>query len=75
MEAFRGAYLGTLRRVQSMGYRLRGDLAFFGLRLDTSRAEAVADRLQAAGDKLSLGDFFPDGKVTLPERPLSLQGS
>ena len=51
----------------------RGDLAFFGLRLDTARAEAVAERLLAAGDKLSLGDFFPDGRVELPHRPLSLQ--
>ena len=33
LDIWRGAYLGTLRRLQTLGYRLRGDLAFHGHRL------------------------------------------
>ena len=73
LEAFRGSYLSTLRRLQGMAYRLRGDLGLHGIRFDTAKAEAVAERLEHAGDKLRLEDFFPDGRVVLPERPLSLQ--
>jgi hypothetical protein len=62
LEIWRGAYLGTLRRLHSLGYRLGGDLAFQGIAFDTSRADAVADRLTAAR-KLRFRDFLPDGRA------------
>lgn len=64
LEIWRGAYLGTLRRLQALGYRLRGDLAFQGIDFDTQRAEAVAGRLTAA-TRLRYSDFFPEGRVEL----------
>lgn len=65
LEIWRGAYLGTLRRLQTLGYRLRGDLAFQGIAFDTDRAEAVAARLSAT-TRLGYADFFPDGRVESP---------
>jgi predicted acylesterase/phospholipase RssA len=65
LQIWRGAYLGTLRRVRALGYRMRGDLAFHGVSLDTSRAEAVAERLVATR-AVTFADFFPDGRVEGP---------
>jgi predicted acylesterase/phospholipase RssA len=64
LEIWRGAYLGTLRRIHALGYRMRGDLAVHGVGLDVGRAEAVADRLESSR-RLSFRDFFPDGTVDL----------
>jgi predicted acylesterase/phospholipase RssA len=62
LEIWRGAYLGTLRRLHSLGYRLGGDLAFQGIAFDTARADAVAERLEATPAP-SFADFFPDGRA------------
>ncbi len=62
LAIWRGAYLSTLQRVHLLRHRMCGDLATHGLALDTSRAEAVAARLEAA-PSVSFADFFPDGKV------------
>jgi hypothetical protein len=62
LEIWRGAYLGTLRRIHTLGYRMKGDLAVHGVAFDVARAEAVADRLENAR-KLTFADFFPDGRV------------
>ena len=34
LEIWRGAYLGTLRRIHALGYRMRGDLAAHGIAFD-----------------------------------------
>ena len=73
LEIWRGAYLGTLRRLQALGYRLRGDLAFQGIDFDTERAEAVASRLTAA-TTLRYSDFFPDGRVEMEAPRLATGG-
>jgi NTE family protein len=69
LEIWRGAYLGTLKRIHALGYRMRGDLAVHGLPFDTARADAVAERLHAATAP-KFEDFFPDGEVDL-KRPQS----
>lgn len=69
LEIWRGAYLGTLRRLQTLGYRLRGDLAFQGIDFATDRAEEVERRLTAART-LRYDDFFPNGRVEFPPPPL-----
>ena len=61
---WRGAYLSTLQRIHLLRHKMSGDLAAHGLVLDTSRAEAVAARLEAA-TTIRLEDFFPDGKVEI----------
>jgi len=67
-QVWRGAYLSTLQRIRSMKHRMEGDFAAHGLAFDTSRAEAVARRLEAT-ENPTLADFFPDGKVALRRRP------
>jgi predicted acylesterase/phospholipase RssA len=62
LEIWRGAYLGTLRRMETLGYRMKGDLAVHGVSLDLARAEAVAERLRATRSP-AFRDFFPDGTV------------
>ena len=62
LAIWRGAYLSTLQRIHLLRHRMCGDLATHGLALDTSRAEAVAARLEAA-TSVAFADFFPDGKV------------
>ncbi|HYN40804.1 MAG TPA: patatin-like phospholipase family protein [Thermoanaerobaculia bacterium] len=62
LAIWRGAYLSTLQRIHLLRHRMCGDLATHGLALDTSRAEAVAARLEAA-PSVTFADFFPDGKV------------
>ncbi len=64
LAIWRGAYLSTLQRIRLVRHRMCGDLAVHGLALDTSRAEAVAARLEAALSP-TLADFFPDGKVNV----------
>ena len=73
MEIFQGAYLGTLRRIQHTRYRLEGDLGLHGITLDTAPAEAIAERLEAVGDKVKLEDFFTNGKIEMRTPPLSLE--
>ncbi len=65
LEIWRGAYISTLRRLHALEYRMRGDLAYHGLKLDTRRAEQVAARLESNGTP-AFADFFPDGRVRLP---------
>jgi NTE family protein len=66
LEIWKGAYLGTLRRLRALEYRMRGDLAAHGIGFDMAPADAVADRL-AAIEVPTLADFFPNGRVELPE--------
>jgi predicted acylesterase/phospholipase RssA len=66
LPIWRGAYLSTLQRIQLLRYRMAGDLAVHGIRLDTERAEQVAERLNRTSNP-SFADFFPDGRVALRE--------
>lgn len=68
LAIWRGAYLSTLQRIQLLRYRMAGDLAVHGIRLDTTRAEAVAQRLERTPEP-AFSDFFPDGKVALRDPP------
>jgi NTE family protein len=67
LRIWKGAYLGTLRRIHALGYRMRGDLAFHGMPFDTARADAVAERLRATSEP-RFEDFFPEGRVELDRR-------
>ena len=67
LRIWKGAYLGTLKRIHALGYRMRGDLAFHGMPFDTARADAVAERLRATSEP-RFEDFFPDGHVELDRR-------
>jgi hypothetical protein len=67
LRVWKGAYLGTLKRIHTLGYRMRGDLAFHGMPFDTARADAVAERLRATGEP-RFEDFFQDGHVELDRR-------
>lgn len=69
LEIFRGAYLGTLRRLRHVRHRLSGDLAAHGLSLDMDRADAIAERLERSR-RLAFADFFADGRVELRTPPL-----
>lgn len=78
LPIWRGAYLSTLQRIHLLRHKMCGDLAAHGLVLDTSRADAVAARLEAA-TRVTFADFFPDGKVEVargmkPARALRLAG-
>lgn len=73
LEVFRGSYLATLRRIEAIGFRLNGDLAMHGLTLDTGKAAQIAQRLEAAGERLTFSDFFIDGKVVIRQPRLSRQ--
>lgn len=78
LAIWKGAYLSTLQRIHLLRHRMCGDLAAHGLALDTSRAEAVAARLETT-DSPSFADFFPDGRVAIakgmkPARALRLAG-
>lgn len=64
LEIWRGAYVSTLRRIEALLYRMRGDLSYHGIAFDTGRAVEVANRLTAA-KTLRFADFFPDGHVDL----------
>jgi predicted acylesterase/phospholipase RssA/CheY-like chemotaxis protein len=68
LEIWRGAYLGTLRRIHALGYRMRGDLGAHGIAFDAARADAVADRLESAR-RLAFSDFFADGRVEVLPPP------
>ncbi|MCL4813826.1 MAG: patatin-like phospholipase family protein [Vicinamibacteraceae bacterium] len=65
LEIWKGAYLGTLRRLHTLEYRIRGDLAAHGVGFDTARADAIAERLSAS-ESVTYDDFFVDGRVELP---------
>ena len=69
LPIWRGAYLSTLQRIRRLRHRLTGDLRGHHLALDTSRAEAVADRLRATRAP-RFADFFPDGRVAVQRPPL-----
>ena len=69
LEIWRGAYLSTIRRLHTLGYRMRGDLAVHGIGFDTARADAVAERLGAT-ERPSFADFFPEGRVELQSHPI-----
>jgi predicted acylesterase/phospholipase RssA len=70
LEIWRGAYLGTLARLQHIAHRVAGDLGTHGLALDFSRADAVAQRL-VARRPAAFADFFPDGRIALKIPPLT----
>jgi hypothetical protein len=69
LEIWRGAYLGTLARLQHIAHRVAGDLGTHGLKLDFSRADAVAQRL-VGRRPAAFADFFPDGRIALKIPPL-----
>jgi NTE family protein len=74
LEVFRGSYLATLRRIDSVRHLLNGDLALHGIRLDTEPAEEIGRRLEAAGEgEVRFEDFFLDGAIRLRRPRLSLQ--
>jgi len=70
LPIWKGAYLSTLARIQTLSHRLRGDLHAHGIKLDTARAEAVAARLEAT-EQPGFADFYPDGRPEIPRPPLS----
>lgn len=70
MAIFRDAYLSTLRRLERLQHRLRGDLVAHGISLDLDRARQVALRLRATAEP-TLSDFFVGGRVDPPQRPLA----
>ncbi|MBI4860793.1 MAG: hypothetical protein HY815_11105 [Candidatus Riflebacteria bacterium] len=72
LKIWRGAYLSTLQRIKLVRHRLKGDLCPHGLTIDTSRAEIVAEQLQAT-KALSLADFFPGRSIVLRQPPLCLE--
>ncbi len=72
LEIWRGAYLSTLQRIHHLAHRMRGDLRAYGLPLDTSRADAVAERLRAT-HALTFADFFPDGRADISQPTLALE--
>lgn len=72
LEVFRGSYLATLRRIQSVRHRLEGDLSIRGLSLDTGPSEQIALRLEAALARPVFADFFLNGRVELRRPRLSL---
>ncbi|MCC6622252.1 MAG: patatin-like phospholipase family protein [Deltaproteobacteria bacterium] len=69
LEVWRGAYLSMFNRLRAIEHRFAGDLAAHGLGFDLARAEAVAERLDRV-IRPTLADFFPDGRVDIPRRPL-----
>ncbi len=69
LPIWRAAYLSTLRRIKLLQYRMRGDVATHGLRLDTSRADEVAARLERM-ETPSFAHFFPEGRISLRQPPL-----
>lgn len=69
LQIWRGAYLSTLSRIEILEHRMRGDMGAHGLRLDLSRARAVALRLEAS-EEPKFEDFFPDGQIQLQQPPL-----
>jgi len=68
LEIWRGSYLSALQRIDQLCHRLRGDLAEQGMRLDTSKAELVAEQLRTTIN-LSLEDFFPERQIEIEKRP------
>jgi predicted acylesterase/phospholipase RssA len=62
LDIWRGAYLGTLKRLEALGYRLRGDLAFHGIPFDLERARAIGERLEATPEP-AFADFFVDRRI------------
>ncbi|MEZ4335268.1 MAG: patatin-like phospholipase family protein [Sandaracinaceae bacterium] len=70
LSIFKGAYLGTLRRILQIEHRLRGDLAVQGIELRTERAQAIAERLEATTTP-RLEDFFVDGRLDIRTPPLA----
>ncbi len=72
LPIWKGAYLSTLQRIHRLQHRLEGDLRVYDLALDTSRAEAVADQLQAI-QAPSFADFYPDRRVSLSRPPMALK--
>ena len=69
LDIWKGAYLSTLGRIDVLCHRLRGDLADRGIRLDTSRAEVIAQQLSATNSP-SFDDFFLDRKVDIRTHPM-----
>jgi len=70
LPIWKGAYLSTLARIQTLCHRLRGDLHAHGITLTTDRAEAVAARLEATEQPV-FADFYPDGKPVIPRPELA----
>lgn len=69
LAIWKDAYLSTLRRLEHLAHRLRGDLAAHGLALDLGTPREVGRRLRAA-DGPRFEDFFVDGRVNIEMRPL-----
>jgi len=71
LEIWRRGYLATLKHLEEIGHRLRGDLSSSGIDLDTSRASLIGRQLESASP-LRFADFFVDGEVQLRSPPLAL---
>jgi predicted acylesterase/phospholipase RssA len=72
LEIWRGAYLSTLNRILRLRHRMSGDFELHGWKLDTTKAEIVADQLEE-NEEPTFEDFYPDGRVTIAQPPLQLE--
>lgn len=71
LPIWKDAYLSTLRRLERLQHRLRGDLIAHGVTLDLERPRSIALRLRAL-DEPRFEDFFVGGRVRLPMLPLAM---
>lgn len=74
LEIWRGAYLSTAARLESIEHRFAGDLRAHGLGFDLAPVRAVVERLEAT-ETPSLADFFPNGRVTPRRTPFCLDSA
>lgn len=73
LAIWKGAYLSTLRRLEHLAHRLRGDLASHDLSLDLRAPREIGQRLRGTEDP-RFEDFFIDGRVKIEMLPLVMQG-
>lgn len=72
LPIWRDAYLSTLRRLERLEHRLRGDLLAHGVTLDLDRPRTIALRLRAMKNP-KFEDFFEGGRVRVPMPPLAME--
>ena len=71
LSIWKDAYLSTLRRLERLEHRLRGDMLAHGTVLDLSKPRKIALRLRAL-ENPRFEDFFIGGRVVLPQPALAL---
>ncbi|MBU54741.1 MAG: hypothetical protein CL920_39090 [Deltaproteobacteria bacterium] len=70
LEIWKGAYLSTFRRIQSLQHRMHGDLNAHGIQFQLDKADSIAQQLRHA-KKPSFEDFFVDRQPIFRAPPLS----